>query len=101
MPENKSSKVSLLNREITYNAEVFRLLSERAIPYLVWYGSDGRTIEAKTPIKGLALLFKTAPMPEGKVLLIIKPTGLKPFVEEIDDRLLVQRLHSYVRKVLP
>ena len=94
------SKVEDLNREIAYNAMVFRLMAERDIPYLVWYGPDGRTIEAKTHVPGLALLFKTTPMPEGKVLLIVKPTGMKPFVEELNEKLLLQRLHNYVRKLL-
>lgn len=94
------SRVQDLNREIAFNALVFRLLAEREIPYLVMYGPDGRTIEAKTHIPGLALLFKTTPMPEGKVLLIIKPTGMKAFVEEIPESLLLQRLHNYVRKLL-
>jgi len=94
------SKVSDLNREIEYNAHVFRLLAEREIPYLVHHDGSGRTIEAKTLVKGLVLLFKTAPMPEGKVLLIVKPNSMKPFVEEIPDTLLLQRLHNYVRKLL-
>ncbi|QNN98068.1 hypothetical protein SEA_FEDE_20 [Microbacterium phage Fede] len=94
------SKIDNLRREIKYNAYVFRILADRDIPYLVWHGPDGKTIEAKTGIVGLALLIKTTPMPEGKVLLIVKPTGMNPFVDEFDEKLLIQRFHAYLRKIL-
>ncbi|QOC56115.1 hypothetical protein SEA_ZHENGYI_23 [Microbacterium phage Zhengyi] len=94
------SKLTEFLRELQYNREVFRLLSDREVPYLMIIGSDGRTIEAKTPIEGLSILIRTAPMPEGKVLLIVKPTGMKMFVEEIPEILLVQKLHKYVGKLL-
>ncbi|QFG04943.1 hypothetical protein Fullmetal_21 [Microbacterium phage Fullmetal] len=94
------SKIDNFRRELRYNAKVFQVLAEKEIPYLVWHGPDGRTVEAKTPVKGLAILFKTTPMPEGKVLLIVKPTGMKPWVEEITEAILLQRIHNYVRKIL-
>ncbi|QJD51760.1 hypothetical protein SEA_ASHTON_21 [Microbacterium phage Ashton] len=94
------SNIDNLRREIAYNAQVFQVLSEKEIPYLVWYGPDGRTVEAKTLVQGIAILFKTTPMPDSKVLLIVKPTGMKPWVEEISEALLLQRIHKYVRNIL-
>ena len=95
------SKVTLLRREIQHNAVVFRLLAANDTPYLVMYGPDGRTIEARTSKPGLSLLIKTTPIPnQGMVLLIIKPTGMKPFVEQIDERILDRRLLYYIRRIL-
>ena len=94
------SKIQTFRRELKYNAMVFQLLAEREIPYLVYYGPDGRSIEAKSPIPSISIIFKTAPMPEGKVLLVVKPTGMKMFVEELPEILLRQKLLKYIGKLL-
>jgi hypothetical protein len=94
------SPVRNLEREIQYNKLVFELLNEKGIDHLVHYDSSGRTVEAKTGVAGLAILIKTAPMPDGKVLLVVKPTNMKPFVETIDERLLKQRLHKWIGDLL-
>ena len=95
------SKVQDLCREIRYNAVVFRIMAEKSIPYLVWYGADGRTIEVQALQKGLVLLVKTVPLPDDKVLLIVKPNIFpKAFIEEISEVLLVQKVHKYVRELL-
>ena len=97
----RESAVERLRREIKLNAVVFRLLAARQVPYLVMYGPDGRTIEARTSLKGLSLLIKTTPIPDKMmVLLIIKPTGMKPFIEEVDECILDRRLHYYFGKIL-
>ncbi|QDF16975.1 hypothetical protein SEA_YELLOWPANDA_23 [Microbacterium phage YellowPanda] len=94
------SKIDNFRREIKYNSLVFELLAARDVPYLVYHHSGGRTIEAHTPLNGLSILISTKPLPDDKVLVIIKPTGMKGMTEEVPSILLKQKLHKYVGKLL-
>ncbi|QKY80381.1 hypothetical protein SEA_PABST_23 [Microbacterium phage Pabst] len=94
------TKLTDFLREIRYNREVFALLAAREVPYLVIHDGTGRTIEAHTVINGLSIMIKTTPKPDGKVLLIVKPTGMNPFIEDIPEILLKQKLHKYIGKLL-
>ncbi|QJD52768.1 hypothetical protein SEA_UNPHAZED_24 [Microbacterium phage Unphazed] len=94
------SKITDFRREIKYNSLVFELLAARDVPYLVYHHSGGRTIEAHTPISGLSILISTQPLPQDKVLVIVKPTGMKGMTEEIPEILLKQKLLKYIGKLL-
>ncbi|QQO39311.1 hypothetical protein SEA_CRUNCHYBOI_25 [Microbacterium phage CrunchyBoi] len=94
------SKLTKFLKELSYNRMVFEILSQREVPYLVIHSSTGRTIEAHTRIPGFSILITTTPMEDGKVLLIVKPTGMKMFVEEIPEILLKQKLLKYVGTLL-
>lgn len=94
------SKVAQLSREIRYTKLVCSILDEHKLEYLTLHNSEGRTVEARTRVLGLSLLFKTTPMPESRVLFIVKPTGFKPFVEELDEASLPERVTHYVKEFL-
>ena len=94
------SSIERLRREIAYNREVLKVLQEREMEALMIHSKNGRIIEAKTLAPGLVLMFSTSPLPDNKVLLVVKPNkGLPGIVEEIDARLLTQRVHASIRKM--
>jgi len=86
-------------REVRYNLMLKEMLVD--YDYLIHYGPEGRTFEVKTSVPGLVILFKTAPLPQGKVLLVVKANKMKSAViEEIDERLLKQRLYKWIGELL-